>query len=336
MFDRPQWLAQVVEDILEPERAIVDPHHHLWKAGPRGRYLLEDLWADTGGGHRVQQTVFIECGAEYSNTGPQAMRPVGETVFVAEVAQRAAKGPPEATRIGGIVGFADLTLGAAVQDVLHAHLEAGGGLFRGTRHHASWDASADVPKSRIDPPPHLYSVPAFREGFACLAPLKLSFDAWNYHPQIPELMQLARAFPDTTIVLNHFGGPLGIGPYSGRRREVFEQWKHDIAALSRCPNVFAKLGGLAMTINGFGWHERERPPNSDELLETQRPYHLHTIEHFGTERCMFESNFPVDKVSVSYPVLWNAFKKMAAGFSADEKEALFGGTAMRVYRLSPL
>ena len=336
MFDRPQWLAQVVENILEPERPIVDPHHHLWKPGHRCRYLLDDLWADTGSGHRVQQTVFIECGAEYLDTGPQAMRPVGETVFVVQAAQRAAKGPPGAARIGGIVGFADLTLGAAVQDVLHAQLEAGGGLFRGIRHHASWDASENVPKSRIDPPPHLYSYPAFRDGFACLAPLKLSFDAWNYHPQIPELTQLARAFPDTTIVLDHFGGPLGIGPYSGRRREVFKQWKRDIAALSRCPNVFAKLGGLAMTINGFGWHERERPPNSDELLETQRPYHLQTIEHFGTERCMFESNFPVDKISASYPVLWNAFKKMAAGFSADEKEALFRGTAMRVYRLSPL
>ena len=336
MCARPQWLAQVVEDIIEPDRPIVDPHHHLWKPGLRGRYLLEDLWADTGSGHRVEQTVFIECGAEYLNTGPQAMRPVGETVFVVQAAERAAKGPPKAARIGGIVGFADLTLGAAVQDLLHAHLEAGGGLFRGIRQHASWDASADVPKSRIDPPPHLYSNSAFREGFACLAPLKLSFDAWNYHPQIPELTQLARAFPETTIVLNHFGGPLGVGPYSGCHRQVFEQWKRDIAALSCCPNVFAKLGGLAMTINGFGWHERLRPPGSDELLEAQRPYHLYTIEHFDVERCMFESNFPVDKVSVSYPVLWNAFKKMAVGFSNDEKEALFRGTAMRVYRLSPL
>jgi L-fuconolactonase len=335
MWHRPQWLQQVVENILEPERAIVDPHHHLWKPGPRGRYLLDDLLADTGSGHCVQQTVFIECGSEYLDSGPPAMRPVGETLFVVEAAKRAAKGPPGAVRIGGIVGFADLMLGAAVQDVLHAHLEAGAGLFRGIRHHASWDASEDVPNSRINPPPHLYSAAAFREGFACLAPLKLSFDAWNYHPQIPELTQLARAFPETTIVLNHFGGPLGIGPYSGRRREVFEQWRRDIAELSRCPNVFAKLGGLAMTISGFSWHERTRPPSSDELLETQRPYHLHTIEHFGIERCMFESNFPVERVSVSYAVLWNAFKKLAAGFSADEKEALFRGTAMRVYRLSP-
>ena len=187
-----------------------------------------------------------------------------------------------------------------MEDLLRAHIEAGQGLFRGIRQHASWDASDDVPKSRIDPPPHLYRDGDFREGFARLAPLGLSFDAWNFHPQIPELAALARAFPEITIVLNHLGGPLGIGPYADRRDEVFSCWQRDLSALAACAKVVVKLGGIAMDLNGFGWHERDRPPTSDELAVAQRPYILHAIECFGPARCMFESNFPVEKLYVSY------------------------------------
>ena len=333
MNDRQSWLDQVAEDILEPDRPIVDPHHHFWKRGPFGTYLLEDLWADTGSGHRVQKTVFVECHAEYRDGPPEAMRPLGETEFVARLASRSAADRTAAARVRGIVGHADLRLGAGVEEVLQAHLDAGQGLFRGIRQHASWDASDDVPNSRLDPPPHLYSESDFREGFARLAPLGLSFDVWNYHPQIPELTGLARAFPETTIVLNHLGGPLGIGPYADRRDEVFSSWERDLTVLGKCPNVVAKLGGIAMAINGFGWHERERPPTSDELAAAQRPYLLHAIECFSPGRCMFESNFPVEKLSVSYSILWNAFKKVAAPLVEEEKDALFRGTAERVYRL---
>ena len=340
MDDRGKWLAQVVEDILEPERAIVDPHHHLWKQGEWGRYLLDDLWADTGSGHRVEGTVFVECRAEYLKEGAEGIRPVGETEFVTQVVAQAEQGSQGAARIRGIVGFADLTLGADVEKVLQAHLKAGGGLFRGIRHAASWDAGLDADTElkygSADNPPHLYLEPKFREGFARLGRLGLSFDACNFHPQIPEVTDLAVAFPDTTIVLDHLGVPLGIGPYAGHRDEVFEGWKRDIEDLGRCPNVVVKLGGLAMTLNGFGWHERERPATSDEIVEVHRPYYLHAIEKFGPDRCMFESNFPVDKLSVSYHVLWNAFKKVAAEFSEGEKEVLFRGTAVRVYRLESL
>jgi L-fuconolactonase len=335
MTDHDAWLAQVTEETIEPERPIVDPHHHLWhhKETP---YLLPDLWTDTGSGHNIEQTVFIDCTAEYRTSGPEAMRPVGETEFVVKVAAEAAKGPAGAARIGAIIGHADLMLGGAVDEVLAAHEQAGNGLFRGIRHAAGWDDSEVVRNSHSNPPEHLYAEPAFREGMAELNRHGMVFEAWHYHRQISELTDLARALPETTIVHDHFGGPLGIGPYKGKRDEIFAQWKTDISALAQCPNVAAKLGGMAMAINGFGWHKGERPLTSDELVAVQWPWYQHCIEQFGPERCMFESNYPVDKVSISYNVLWNAFKKMTAEFSAGEKESLFRATAMRIYRLPPL
>lgn len=333
MTGRDAWLAQVVEETIEPERAIVDPHHHLWHFD--SPYLLADLWADTGSGHTIEQTVFIDCAAEYRGDGPEALRPVGETEFVVRVAAEAAQGPAHAARIGAIVSFADLMLGPEVEAVLEAHIEAGQGLFRGIRHAAAWDASDAIRNSHSDPPPELFAQARFREGFGRLKGLDMSFEAWHYHHQIPATTDLARAFPETTIILNHFGGPLGIGPYAGKRDEIFAQWKIDIAALAECPNVVAKLGGLAMPINGYGWHKRDRPATSDELVAAQRDWYLTCIEAFGPARCMFESNYPVDKASISYNVLWNAFKKLVADFPEAEKEAMFRATAMGAYRLRP-
>ncbi|MBN8510153.1 MAG: amidohydrolase family protein, partial [Burkholderiales bacterium] len=302
--------------------------------------LLDELLADTGGlgsdgrRHDVRATVFVECLAMYRADGPEALRPVGETEFVAGLAATSASGAHGPTRAAaGIVGFADLRLGAAVREVLQAHLEAAHGRFRGIRHAAGWHADARIRHSHTKPPPGLLLDPRFRAGFAQLAPLDLSFDAWLYHPQLAELTDLARAFPDTSIVLDHYGGPLGIGPYAGRADEVYADWQRRIDELARCPNVVAKLGGLHMPINGHGWHKAPKPPDSAEIAAATARYALHTIERFGPQRCMFESNFPVDKASCAYVVLWNAFKRLAAGFSADEKAALFHGTATRVYRL---
>jgi len=333
MGNKDAWLAQVDEPVLEPDRPMVDPHHHLWTFERAGVYLIDDLWADTESGHKIEQTVFIQCGAEPRKHGPKELRPVGETEFVVGQAAKAAQGPAGAARIKGIVAFADLTLGAPVDEVLHAHEEAGRGLFRGIRNGAAWDDTGSVKTPFPQGTPGIYGDAKFREGFARLAAFGLSYDAWNYHPQIPELTDLARAFPQTPIVLDHFGGVLGIGDYADKRDQIFAQWKKDIAELATCPNVVAKLGGLAMPINGFGWHERDRPATSDEFVAAQSPYYLHAIECFGPERCMFESNFPVDKQSLSYKTLWNAFKKIAAPFSDGEKDNLFRGTAMRVYRL---
>ena len=233
----------------------------------------------------------------------------------------------------GIVGFADLLQGAAVDRILEALIAAGNGRFRGVRYGAGFDASPEINNSHTNPTPHIYGDSRFRAGFARLAAFDLSFEAWLYHPQIADVTDLADAFPDQRMVLNHFAGPLGIGPYAGRRDEIFSSWQADIRALAKRPNVHAKLGGLGMLINGYGFEGRPVPPGSEELARTWEPYFLTCIEAFGPERCMFESNFPVDKVTSSYAVYWNTFKRIAAGASADEKRALFHDTAAGFYKL---
>lgn len=327
------WLSQLHEAALEPDLPIVDPHHHLWDR-PGYSYLLPELLADTGSGHNITATVFIDCAAMYRAEGPVEMAPVGETEFANGVAAMSASGAYGPTRgCAGIVSFADMTLGSRAKGVLEAQIAAGNGRFRGIRHAAGWDASDAVWNSHTKPPQGLFLDAKFREGFACLAPLGLSFEAWLYHPQIADVTALARAFPDTAIVLNHVGGPIGIGPYAGKTEETFARWKADILELARCPNVSVKLGGLAMKIGVFDFHARPMPPGSEALAAALRPWIETCIEAFGPERSMFESNFPVDKVSCSYVVLWNAFKRLAAGCSPAEKSALFSGTASRFYRL---
>ena len=329
----PDWLNLVVEETLEPELPICDPHHHLWDYPESTTYLLPELLADTGSGHNVVSTVFVECDAMFRADGPDHLRPVGETEFVNGVAAMSASGQFGETRAAvGIVSFADLNLGSAVGEVLDAHM-AVTPRFKGIRHAAGWDASSQVKNSHSKPGEHMLAEPVFRDGFAELGKRELSFDAWLYHTQIPELTDLARAFPEVSIVLDHFGGPLGIGPYVGKRDEIFAQWKQDVAELSSCPNVYAKLGGLVMPVNGFGFHKAASPPSSDDLVAATRPWYEHAIDVFGSDRCMFESNFPVDKASCSYNVLWNSFKKIAAGASDVEKANLFHDTAHRVYRL---
>ena len=336
---RADWLAtQATEVIMEPGLPIVDPHHHLWDRGGH-RYLLDELLTDTASGHRVVATVFVDCMAFYRADGPAALRPVGEVEFANGVAAMTASGA-YVKRYGAtqanaaIVGHADLTLGAAVVPVLHALIAAGGGRFKGIRHAGGWDASPEVRNSHTNPPPDMYADPVFRAGFAQLAPLGLSFEAWQYHPQLPQVLALARAFPDTAIVLNHVGGPLGVGPYAGQVDATFAGWRQDMLALAGCPNVSVKLGGLGMQIGVFDHFNWQRPPNSQQIADAWRPWIVTAIEAFGPARSMFESNFPVDQVSSGYAVLWNAFKRLAAGASADEKASLFSGTASRVYRLA--
>lgn len=331
------WLDQVVEDTLEPDLPICDPHHHLWEFRTdrvAHRYLLDEILADVNAGHNVVSTVFIECGAMYKTDGPEAFRVVGETEFVNGVAAMSASGLYGDCKIAaGIVGSVDLDIGALAGDVLDAHVQAGGGRFRGIRCQGNWDVAGASKGGRGVTGPDRFSSARFREGFAELAPRGLSFEAWCFHPQIQEVISLARGFPDTTIILNHFGGPLGIGPYQGRADEIFDAWKSDIAELAQSENVVAKLGGLNMELNGFGWHDRDRPPGSEELMEATRRYYEFAIECFGVDRCMFESNFPVDMVTCSYNVLWNSFKRLVSDYSDAEKRQLFHDTATRVYRL---
>jgi L-fuconolactonase len=332
---RPEWLAKGREPPLRPELPIIDAHHHLWDR-PGWRYLFEGYLADiSGSGHAVRATVYMQAQAMYRADGPRALRVVGETEFANGVAAMAASGQYGPVRVcAGIVGHADLRLGAAVEDVLEQHIRAGGGRFRGIRHLTTWDADQTLMNPLSTGPPGLLADAEFRAGFARLAPLGLSYDAWLFHPQIGELTGLAQAFPETTIVLDHCGGVLGIGAYAGRRDEVFAQWAGSVRGLAGCPNVFVKLGGLGMRINGFGFEAGEVPPSSRHLAQAWRPYIETCIEAFGPARCMFESNFPVDKGSYGYGTLWNAFKRLTWNSSDDEIAALFGGTAARIYAVA--
>ena len=333
--EREAWLGQVVEEPLDPDVPICDPHHHLWDRSarlpslPYPRYLLEELLQDTGAGHRVTQTVFVQCSSEYRESGPEEMRPLGETDFVEEIAVRSARGESGTAVVAGIVGFADLTLGDAVTPVLEAHMEASQ-RFRGVRHRTVWDADVGIGPNAAK---GLMQDRKFREGLARLGEMGLSFDAWLYHPQLMELVDLARAFPSLPIILDHIGGLLGTGPYAGNREEAVQNWKRGMSELATCPNVTVKVGGLGMEMCGFGWHEKATPPTSTALAEAMGPYYLYCIEQFGVDHCMFESNFPVDKLAYSYTVMWNAFQRMTQGFSQEERAALFQGTAVRVYRL---
>jgi predicted TIM-barrel fold metal-dependent hydrolase len=259
------------------------------------------------------------------------MKPVGETEFFDSVAAQAASEPNNSTEVAAaIVGHADLTLGEAVATVLEAHLTASPRRFRGIRHSTTCDQSEAISS---DAPPGLLADSAFRRGLACLGRYGLSFDAWLYHPQLPDLVELARAFPDTAIILDHIGGPLGVGPYKGKRDEVFQAWSKGIADLSTCANVALKLGGFGSTRSGYDWHERAVQPASAELAKAMAPYFDFCIEKFGAQRCMFESNFPVDKASYAYVSVWNAFKRISQRYSAAERQALFHDTAARVYKI---
>jgi L-fuconolactonase len=321
---RLAWLARRQEDVL----------HHLWDR-EGWRYLAEDLLQDIVAGHRIVATISMQAQAMYRREGPPALRPVGETEFANGVAAMGASGRYGPARLcAAIVGYADLTLGASVREVLTAHLHAGNGRFRGIRHLTAWDADASLLNPRSAGPPGLMEQPDYLAGVAELAPLGLSFDAWLFHPQLPEFIALARRFPETSMILNHVGGPLGAGVYQGRRDEVFAAWARDIRTLSACQNVSVKLGGLGMRINGFCFADGAEPPSSEQLSITWAPYIMTCIEAFGADRCMFESNFPVDKGSYSYLCCWNAFKRLVVGASHQERQNLFSGTASRVYKLN--
>jgi predicted TIM-barrel fold metal-dependent hydrolase len=330
---REDWLALRKEAIIDPARPIVDPHHHLWDRGGQ-RYLIEEMAADIASGHNIIATVYVDCRSMYRAHGPEPFRPVGEVEFANGVAAMSASGGYGPAAIcAGIVSHVNLLLGEAARPVLEAEIAAGQGRFRGIRHSSAWDADPNVAGMYALRPKSLLLDSTFRKGFACLAPLGLSFDAWLFHPQIGELTDLARAFPDTRIVLDHCGGPVGIGRFSGRREKTFPLWKASIQEIAKCPNVVVKLGGLAMQLLGYDFHERPMPPSSEDAAAAWRPYIETCIEAFGPDHCMFESNFPPDKGQCSYQVIFNAFKRIASQYSEAEKTALFSKTAVDFYGL---
>ena len=321
------------EAVLEPDLPILDAHHHLWLArGAAAPYTIDDLRADTGSGHRVVQTVFVECHSQYRTDGPQELRPVGEVAWVTAVAEEADQrgdGPP----IVGIVGHADLTLGTAVQPVIEALAEAGRGRFVGVRHNTAWD---ETPMGNNAARAGILGEQAFRDGVRTLGRLGFTYDAMAYHTQLGELADLAQACPDVRIVVNHLGIPLAGGPYRGRADEVRARWRTGLTAVAACPNVVLKIGALIRPLTGDKWDRRGELASSEEIATAWRDEILFAIDAFGPSRCLFESNFPVDKACYGYVELWNAFKRLTSDCSADDKRDLFHDTAARAYRLPTL
>ncbi|WP_343584351.1 amidohydrolase family protein [Herbaspirillum sp.] len=330
---REDWLVRTVEDVLEPELAIVDAHHHLWDR-PTGRYLFDELMADIGAGHRVVATIFVQCRSMYRQQGPEALKPVGEVEFANGLAAQSASGMYGPARAcAAIVGCADLMLGASAQPVLEALLQAGNGRLRGIRNSTAWHADPVIRSNPVPPPPGMLADARFRQGARLLAKYDLPLDIWAYHTQLDEVLALVQACPDTRFVLDHAGGPLGAGPYAGRREEVRREWEASMRRIAALPNVWLKLGGLGMPVGGWDFHLQEAPPASQQLAAAWRPYIETCIGLFGASRCMFESNFPVDKGMFGYVSLWNAFKRLTQGLGEAERSSLFSGTACEVYRI---
>jgi L-fuconolactonase len=330
---RQDWLDKRREEIIEPDLPIIDPHHHLWDRSGY-RYLFPELLADVGSGHNIRATCYEQAREMYRADGPEELKSLGETQFVSGVSAMSASGKYGPTRcIAGIIGFVDLRLGSRAKEILERHIAVSDGRLRGIRNGSTWSDDPVLKTFTAGGPPGLLLDSSFREGFAALAPLGLAFDGWMFQTQLGDLVDLVRAFPQTTIVLNHCGGPLAIGPYAGRREEAFTEWRDRIREIASHPNTYVKLGGLGMKMPGFTFFENDIPPSSQDLEKAWRPYIETCISAFGPQRAMFESNFPVDKGTCSYQVLWNAFKRIAAGYSADEKAALFSGAAAKAYRL---
>lgn len=329
---RPDWLAKRQEAPLRPDLAIVEAHHHLWTRGGEP-YLLPEFLEDANDGHRVVSTVYMECHAHYRTDGPEHLRPVGEVDYASGIAEQCENRPGGARVCAGIVGCTDLRLGDRVREVLDAMDAAGRGRFRGIRQIAAWHPDPRVKGTITNPPPGLLLDQDFRRGLNVLAANGMSFDTWALHTQLVELYDLACACPDIPIVMDHTGGAIGMGLYVGRRDLAFAEWRSAIRALAKAPNVYAKIGGFGMRLWGFGFHQQPLPPSSEELATALRPYVETCIEAFGPDRCMFESNFPVDKGSFSYRNLWNAFKRIVQHHSDHEQQRLFRGTAEHVYRL---
>lgn len=344
----------MTEAILEPDLPIIDPHHHLWDLRPvipnfpepmhsfiaaiarSPYYTFNELHGDATSGHNVIGTVFMECGAFYRAGASEAMKVLGETEYVNGVAAQSASGLYGDIRLcEAIIGHVDLRLGDGAREVLEAHM-AITSRFKGIRHTAPWDADPEVLGPPFHAPRGLYRDATFRQGFRHLGELGLTFDAWLLEPQLEDVLDLARAFPDQPICLDHCGTPLNSASYHGKLHERFDVWRTNIREIAKCPNVMVKLGGLAMSFAGMPDHGPEAGLSSETLAAMWRPYIETCIEAFGPQRGMFESNYPVDKWGASYPVLWNAFKHLTLGASDDEKRALYAGNAARFYGIEHL
>ena len=330
------WLKLTTEETLEPDIPICDPHHHFWVQRPEPvdyqKYLLPELAADVNSGHNVKSTVFIEVRCEYRADGPDEMKPVGEVEYIQTIADVSASGAHSPTKAAAaIIGHADLKLGEGGRPVLEAMKTASPNRFRGIRHSVGWDESPELANRDIK---GALGTDGYRAGAKVLSDMGLILENSLYFHQAEELADFARALPDLTIVLNHIGGLVRVGPYANRDDEVLPAWRKGIEEMAKCPNIVLKLGGVGQARFAYGWDQLEKPIGSEDLAQQLSPLMEHCIRQFGSDRCMFESNYPVDKISYSYNVLWNAFKRLSSGYSPTDRAAMFHDTAARVYNIN--
>lgn len=324
-------MGQLEESAIDPDVPIVDTHFHLWNA-MGSDYFAAQFLNDVHTGHNVVQSVHVECDTAYDLGAAAELRPVGETRFVVNQLDTA---PQRGHALAaGIIGSANLLLGNQVKPVLEAHMEAGNGRFRGVRARTAFDhdPAAGYP-GRSDFPQHnILDSAAFRQGLACLEALGLVLDVWGFHPQLPQLHDVLRHFPGLVIVLNHLGGPLGVGRYASDRDAAFRHWLQGMRAMAKLPNVHVKLSGVGVTRLGLGF---ERGNASSRDIAALAGRHVREcVNIFGPQRCIFGSNYPVDQVVAPYAVLINGYKTILADLSPDERNAIFCSNARRVYRLA--
>ena len=329
------------EEPIDPDIPIVDSHHHLFdeddgllaKICDRSRFLVGEYADYVSDGHNVVASIVVEGHTRYRADGPERLRVVGETEFLNDQGAIGASGLRHGVRVAaGIIGGTDLRQGDAVREVLEAHLAVAPNRFKGIRQHALWDADPTIFGDMFDHAAHLYLEDAFRDGFRHLAPLGLSFDALVLAPQLADVAALARSFPETSIVLNHLGHPLGIGAHAGKLEEEYPAWQKDMNDIASCQNVTVKMGGLGSFASGSPTFRADPPASSEVLAAEWRPYAEHTVELFGADRVMFETNVPTDG-SGPFNTVCNAYKRIVAGCSEDERRQIFAGTAASVYRL---
>ena len=334
---RQEWLNQHIEDPISPNIPIIDPHHHLWDVG-FGRYYIEELLEDiNSSGHNILSTVYIMSSSNtkiYSKDGLEEFKPLTEIEFATSEGKRADLIPNNRVKVNAsIVGSVDLTYGNKLQPVLEKAVNISEGRLKGIRMLLASHTDPRISSGAVKSDLGLMLHPNFIDGAKCVQDANLSLDFWIYHTQLNEMEKIARALPDLTIILNHIGGPIHIGEYEGKQAATHREWRSAMMRLSRIPNINVKLGGLGMAVNGAKFHNSKFPPNSVQLSDVWKPWIYETIDMFGFDRCMFESNFPVDKGSCSYGALWNAFKILAKDMSDDEINKLFSKNAAKIYKI---
>ncbi|MDH4571552.1 amidohydrolase family protein [Salinicola acroporae] len=325
---RESWLARHREPILMPDQKILDAHHHLWDR-EESRYRTDEFLADIALGHDVRASLYVQCRTGYRDAGPEALKPLGEVETVLEWSAGAPNYPL------GIVAFADLLAGSQVRGTLEALCDIAPGSVRGIRNTTAYHPDPVVRSSPRPAPDGLLRAKAFHEGAVQVARAGLTLDVWVYQTQLQEVEALARAMPDLTVVIDHCGGPLGVGPFRDRTPADFAAWRQGIQRLAALPNTRIKIGGFGLAVFGNAYHLNPEPPTSAQLASDWLPYVETCLEAFGSHRAMFESNFPVDKGMYSYIALWNAFKRLTQPLGQEDRDRLFWRTAVETYGLDP-